>query len=313
MRYASGTFEGMFYVGVPLALFALLLPRLDRLLGGRVGCSALAGIAAAPLFALSSFLMAQATNPDPGYAAHAKELATDVDSTRKLVEGKTIFVSELDACGGKERGRSWDSHYYFTGSVFVGFANRHLADFVVSERVEGARTLTPGHRLMFLYDPVNYDAALGWYERQVKHGVSVLESPDWDVHLVKGSAGCHLLYFDDHCPQHRIGQGSYTFPRIKMGGSHVFLHAWPYDANDLPAGRRRFGFDDLVRFQNFLLGWRKDGECYALCRLPDYGIARVSTGWATRRLTGEGPRYDVIWEGSFSPDQATKNLESTSP
>ena len=305
-RYAGGAFHGMFYVGVPLALFALLLPRLDRLLGGRAKCSVLAGIAAAPLFALSSFLMAQATSPNPGYAAYAKELAADVDSTRKLVEGKTIFVSELYACSGKERGWSWDSHYYFTGSAFVGYADRRLADFVVSGRMEGVRTLTPDNRWLFLYDRASHDAALGWYERRTKHGTPVLESPDWDVHLVKGSTGRHLLYFDDHCPDRQISEYFLALPQLRMGGSQVFLHAWPYDANDLPAGRRRFGFDDLMRgFRSQLPGWRKDSGCYVLCRLPDYGIARIHTGWAMERSTDKGPRYDIIWEGGFSPDQAT--------
>ena len=326
----DAAFESMFYVGVPLALFALLLPRLDRLLGGRVRCSALAGGAAAPLFALSSFLMAQATNPDPGYAAHAKELNADVDSIRKLAEGKTIFVSTLNACikmrywrrhpkyGGERLSaarreriemRYWKRYpkYYFTGSVFVGYADRRLADFVVSERTEGARTLTPGNRRLFLYDRASHDAALGWYERRAKRGAPVLKSPDWDVHLVKGSAGRHLLYFDDHCPDRQImgGFARFASPRINMGGSQVFLHAWPYDANDLPAGRRRFGFDDLLDgFRIALPGWRKDGGCYALCRLPDYGIARIHTGWAMERSTGKGRQYDLIWDGSFSPDQA---------
>ena len=322
MRYAAGEFEGMFHIGVPLALFALLLPRLDRLLGGRVGCSALAGIAAAPLFALSSFLMAQSTSPDPGYAAYAKEFTADVDSIRKLAEGKTIFVLRLNACskiryGGerlsaarRERSemRYWKRYpkYYFTGSVFVGYADRRLADFVVSTGIESARTLTPGNRHAFLYDRASHDDALGRYERRAKRGAPVLESPDWDVHLVKGSAGRHLLYFDDHCPDHQIGGDLYFPPRINMGGSQVFLHAYPYDANDLPAGRRRFGFDDLMDgFRSALPGWRKDGECYVLCRLPDYGIARIRTGWAMKRSTGEDPQYDLIWKGGFSPDQAT--------
>ena len=307
-RYAGGAFHGMFYVGVPLALFALLLPRLDRLLGGRVRCSVLAGIAAAPLFALSSFLMAQATSPNPGYAADAKEFTADVDSIRKSVEGKTIFVSDLDACS---KGQDWlryaDLKYHFAGSIFVGYANRRrLADFVVSTGIEGARTLTPGNRHVFLYDQVNYDAALGRYERQVKHGAPVLESPDYDIHLVKGSAGRHLLYFDGHCPDHRVGKNPHTLSHLITGGSHVFLHAYPSDANDLPAGRRRFGFDDLLGgFRIALPGWRKDGECYILCRLPEYGIARIHTGGAMKRSTGEGRRYDLIWDGSFSPDQAT--------
>ena len=328
VRYVDGPFEGMFHIGVPLALFALLLPRLDRLLGDRARCSAFAGIAAAPLFALSSFLMAQATSPDPKYAAHAKELNADFNSIRKLVEGKKIVLSKMNACS---KWQDWPRYslHYFTGSVFVGFADMRiadfvashqiggvqrmlsssaatgLADFIVSDQIEGARTLTPGNRHVFLYDRASHAAALGRYERRAKRGAPVLESPDWDVHLVKGSAGRHLLYFDDHCPDHQIGGDLYSPPRINMGGSH-FLRAWPSDANDLPAGRRRFGFDDLLGGFRFTLpGWRKDGECYALCRLPDYGIARIRTGWATMRWTDEGPRYDIIWEGGFSPDQAT--------
>ena len=164
----DAAFESMFYVGVPLALFALLLPRLDRLLGGRAKCSVPAGIAAAPLFALSSFLMAQDTSPDPKYAAHAKELNADVNSIRKLVEGKKIVLSKMNACS---KWQDWPRYslHYFTGSVFVGFADIRiadfvtshqiggvqrmlsssaatgLADFIVSDRIEGARTLTPGN------------------------------------------------------------------------------------------------------------------------------------------------------------------------
>ena len=301
--------EGMFYVGIPLAFFALLLPRLDRLHGGRVRFSVLAGVAAVPIFALSSFLMARSSNPAPGYVAYARAVAADVDSIRKLVQGKTISVSDVDACSrGRYRPlnlfRPQTAKYYFTGSVFVDPTNRHLADFVVSERLEGARSLTPSHRRVFLYDRVNYDAALGWYQQQAKHGAPVLKSPDWEVHLVKGSAGRHLFYFDDHCPDHQIRRYEKIFLRIIMGGSHVFLHTWPADANDLPAGRRQFGFDDLVNFRWALPGWRKDGGCYVLCRLPDYGIARIHTGWATEHWTSKkGRRYDVIREGSFSPDQ----------
>ena len=303
--YNSRTeFEGMFYIGIPLAFFALLLPRLDRLLDGRVSASVLAGVAAAPMFVLSSFLMARSINPDPEHVAYTRAVAADVDSIRKLVEGKTIFTSKVDAC---EKEREWPMKwwlrrqttlFYFTGSVFVSYANRHLADFVVGDQLEGARPLTPGHRWLFLYDRVNYDAALGWWERRAKHGAPVLESPDWEVHLVKGGAGRHLLYFDDHCPDHRINDAR-VFAPIIMGGSTVFLHAWPADANDLPAGRRQFGFDGLVNFENVLPGWgkEKDGECYFLCRLPDYGIARIHTGW-----TSKGRQYEVIWEGSFSPD-----------
>ena len=312
MRYTIiHDFEGMFYVGIPLACFALMLPRLDRYSSGRVRYSVLAGLAAAPMFVLSSFLMARATVPDPERAAYARTLDADFDSIRELAEGKTIFVSAVMETCSKRRLLGTLYRYYFTGSVFVDFADRRLADFVVSERIEGARTLTPGNRWLFLYDPAGFDAALGRYERHAQHGAPVLDSPDYDVHLVRRSTGNELLYFDDHCPENQV-LASRIFKRDRgratrdSGGLHVFLRVWPSDANDLPADRRRFGFDALVGFKRSLAlqGWRKDGKCYAVCRLPDYGIARVHTGWAMKRSTGTGHRYDVIWEGSFSPDRA---------
>ena len=90
------------------------------------------------------------------------------------------------------------------------------------------------------------------------------------------------------------------------GRSRFFVHVWPSDANDLPADRRQLGFEALVDFRHILWGWRKDGKCYAVCRLPDYGIARVHTGRTMQRSTNEGGghRHDVVWEGSFSPDRA---------
>ena len=318
MRHQSYfPFEGMFNVGFPLAFFALLLPRLDRLLGGRVRCSVLAGVAALPMFVLSSFLMARSTAPDPEYATNARALAADVDSIRELAEGKAIFASNVMETCSKQRGwrARWD--YYFTGNAFVSFANRRLADFVVSRRIEGARPLTPGNRLLFLYDRAGYDAALSRYERHAQHGAPVLDSPDYDVHLVEGSTGNELLYFHDHCqragPWRDGVEGMHFFEHLlRRDGKRlrVFLHVWPSDANDLPAGRRRFGFDALVDFEPTLWGWRKDGKCYTVCRLPDYDVARVHTGWAKKRSTSEGDRFDAVWEGSFSPGRSSPGRSS---
>ena len=278
-------YEGMFDVGLPLALFALLLPRLDRLFGGRIRCTTFSGIAAVPVFALSSLLMARATALHPEQVAYANALASDVDAIRKKLlagpEGKAILVSDaMDACA-----KGWHVNWkvYFAGHVFVKFSNRHLADYVVSERIEGAPSLTPGNRHAFLYDRASHAAALDRYERHAKHGIALLEAPGYDVYFVKGSAGNELLYVRDQCPRHQINDHFHSH-RIAMGGSsHVFVQAWPSDANDLSADRQRFGFDDLVDFQRLLSGWRTDGKCYAVCRLPDYDTASIRTGSATRR------------------------------
>ncbi len=308
-------FEGLFDVGIPLAFFALLLPQLDRLFGDRVGASMLAGVAAVPTFALSSFLMARATAPDPEHVAYERALAADVDSIRELAVGKTILVSEaMDAC------KDWNVNrrYYFTGYVTVMFSNTRFADFVVSERIEGAATLTPANRVMFLYDPASHAAAMSWYERQATRGVPVLDSPDYDLYLLERGTRNELLYFRDHCPEHQINDRFYAQNILMGAGSHVFVHVWPTDANDLSMDRRQFGFEDLVDFKPLLSGWRKDGKCYAVCHLPDYDIARIEAGSATKRRTSYGgilrrASYDVTWEGSFSPRRAAGEVPVSPP
>ena len=285
------TFEGLFHVGIPLVFFALALPRLDPLLRGRAGFSVLAGIAAVPAFALSSFLMARATAAAPDEVLRQRAYAADADAIREQVEeGKTLLI--LDDCAPGVR---IDWRYYFTGYATVTFANRRLADFVVSEqRIEGERTLTPDNRFMFLYDPASHAAALSRYERYAKQAAPVLDASDYDLYLVEGARWNELLFFRDQCPDDPHAH------HVRMGGGRVFAHVWPADANDLPVARRQFGFDALVDFERRLPGWRKDGKCYAVCRLPDYDIARIRAGSVADDWTGRG----VVWEGGFPLEPA---------
>ena len=293
--------EGMFDIGLPLVFFALALSRLDRLLRGRVGVSVLAGVAAVPTFALSSFLMARTVAADPEEVMYQRAWAADVDAVREQVEvGKTILGSaRIDGCNPSLR---FNWNYHFTGYATARFSNRRLADFVVSgQRIEGVRTLTPDNRFMFLYDRASYDAALGRYERHTQQAVPVLASPDYDLYFVDGTQGApgnELLFFRDQCPNHQIEDRLHA-QHILMGGGRVFAHVWPADANDLPTARRPFGFDALVDFQQRLLGWRKDGRCYAVCRLPDYRIAKVRVG----SVASDTSRA-VAWEGDFLPEPA---------
>ena len=299
-------FEGMFDIGIFLAFFTLVLLRLDRLFGSRVGCSVLAGLAAVPTFALSSFLMARVTTIDPEQVAYEKTLAADADTIRQLAEGKTILItSVIDACRKDLVRANWKQ--YFPGHAIVKLSNRHTADLVVSERIEGAHTLTPGNRRVFLYDRASLDAILSRYERHVEQHVPVLASPNYDVYFVEGEGRDDLLYFRDHCPTQQINDRFHAQRVMMAGSSRVFVHVSPADADDLSAERRRFGFDDLVDFEQVLSGWRKDGKCYAVCRLPDYAIAEIRAGSATVRRTRHGilsrrtTSRDVTWEGSFSP------------
>ena len=73
-------------------------------------------------------------------------------------------------------------------------------------------------------------------------------------------------------------------------GAVFILHLSPVDADDLPADRKRHGFDNL----DFFLwehGDRTDGRCIAAVPLPDYPIASVRTGQYD--ATGE------LWAAEF--------------
>lgn len=70
-----------------------------------------------------------------------------------------------------------------------------------------------------------------------------------------------------------------------------FLHVFPANENDLPAGREESGFDNLD-FALMQKGGGSDGLCFAAVNLPEYDIASIRTGqW----IRGQGN----VWEASM--------------
>ncbi len=75
--------------------------------------------------------------------------------------------------------------------------------------------------------------------------------------------------------------------------ARFFLHILPEDTDDLPSNRRQHGFDNL----DFGFGERGvlfGGKCLASVGLPQYAIARITTG----QFDGAGR----IWEVEIAPD-----------
>ena len=72
-----------------------------------------------------------------------------------------------------------------------------------------------------------------------------------------------------------------------------FLHLIPADANDLPAARKQYGFDNLDFHFDRDNGRRFGGKCLAIRPLPDYTITSIRTG---QYIPGEDP----IWIGTFT-------------
>ena len=59
-----------------------------------------------------------------------------------------------------------------------------------------------------------------------------------------------------------------------------FLHVFPADEKDLPAGREESGFDNLG-FELMQKGGVQDGKCFTAVDLPEYDIASIKTGQVT--------------------------------
>ena len=266
----AGGYENLFFISISLVLFVLTLLRLGR------GTGALAAAVAASTFGLSGFLMAR-TLQDPDDAAVAKTMAADMESVRELVQGKTIYAPRISPIYN----RRLPALYPFLAELYFGDSNvivwshdtKHFADVVLGERLPDVRTLTPGNGLLFLYDPADYDAHWTQYERRTEQGAPILKFGDYDVHFVRRGARNELLYVRDGCP-------SVAAMRYEELDARIFLHAYPRDVNDVPAGDRRYGFDDLD-FGFWNNHWRKDGKCYGVRLLPDYDIARIHTGRIT--------------------------------
>lgn len=278
----SGTygheFYGLFYVGIPLVLFALALIRLREALGGRLVQSV--AVIALPVFTLSSSLVAQ-FNSDSEKTEVEADLAADLRAIRNLTMRETIYVPTATV----DQNRWYDSRdWYLNGRILVGADNKHLADFVVAPRIGDSPSLTPDNQWLFLYRPAVYDAVIDAarlpYEQYPQCHSPIIATSHYDVYFT----GRALLYVS------RKGCG---INRKKK----FFVHVVPLDAKDLPLPRRRYGYDSL----NFLgdVSWQKSGTCYQVRGLPKYGIAKISTGqFLQSEMRLSSPH---IWSGSFSP------------
>ena len=160
---AMHDFEGLFYVGVPLVVFAAGTSLASRLSRRAPAC--LAG-AALLVFVLSAAEMSRV-----GYDAEAagvqEALMADFEVIRRMTEGARVYVPVGRDAVSQIRfaGARYAVNYYLAGSVirYNNAAARRIPcrpGFVVTrERVENAALLTPENRLMFLYDRADYEAA----------------------------------------------------------------------------------------------------------------------------------------------------------
>ena len=253
-------FERIYYIGIPLAFFAIVL-LLARRLTNRDAVIATAAVAALLLFAVSSFQMSRI-----GYSAEVARIARvaeqDVSAMREVTARELVTV--LHVGGNYEYFSAWNTvlNYYLRSSaVHYAYLPAASGGFVVMrERIDTDALLTPQNQYLFLYDRDGLEA---WYGAAYRTAASTdpLAREDFDV------------YFDDRTVY-------YIKEPCELGtdtDARFFLHVYPIDKNDLPDHRREYGFDNFDFYfdeRGLLFG----DKCLARFVLPEYAISRINTG-----------------------------------
>ena len=269
-------FEGLFYIGVSLTLFTIILLCLRRFAGERF--VAALSVAALLIFASSALRMSQQDNPIQ--TVELQEAATaDFEVIRNATDGKAILINSMP----RFLNRRSVVHYYLAGRPIqygyeTGPADELPFDFIVTgARADGLASLTPQTRIMFLYEWNAYHRHIT--ETIAQASVPIIRSGFFDVYL----NGNSLIYVKDDC------SGDDTAAPFE-------LRAYPVNESDLPARYRQHGFQNLS-FSFTYNGIRlSDGRCVSIAQLPDYDINHISTGQNTRQADGS---YESLWKGEF--------------
>ena len=269
-------FEGLFYIGVALTLFTIILLCLRRFAGERL--IAALSVAALLIFAFSALRMSQLDSPIQ--TVELQEAATaDFEAIRNATDGKSILINSMP----RFLNRRHVVHSYLSGRPTIygyetGAADERSFDFIVTgARADGLASLTPQNRMMFLYEWTAYHRHIT--ETIAQASAPIISSDFFDVHL----NGNSLIYVKDDC------SGDDT-------AAPFDLRAYPVNESDLPARYRQHGFQN-IRFSFTYNGIRlSDGRCVSIAQLPDYDIERISTGQDTRQADGS---YENLWKGEI--------------
>ncbi len=168
--------DALFYVGVPLALYSLLLLYVHKRWGPRpvVGLAVTALLA----FVVSAFQMDQRQRPDAGTTEVQQVPLAELGTIRETTRGKVVLVLGSVWLGKRSREvkprRKW--RYYLAGSVLIQYfdveAAARAADFIVTrDRVESDALLTPGNEHVFLYDSAGMDDLVELYRARYRRAV----------------------------------------------------------------------------------------------------------------------------------------------
>ena len=280
-------FEALYYVGVPLLFYSLLLLYVHRRWGhGPVVGLAVAGLLA---FVVSTFQMNHRWRPDARAAGPQLATLAELGSIRETTRGKVVLFLESVKPDWPRQSTSLlpltrrYNFYNLAGSVLTQSldveAAARAADFLLTrDRVESDALLTPGNERVFLYDSAGMDDLMELYRttyQRVVSGEPVARS-HFDVYLGGGT----LIHVREPCVREDVPH-------------RVFMEVTPEDPKDLPGGglpgwRRRYSLDKFsIAFRR--IGVLFEGKCMAILPFPDYPVSGIRTGQ-------KGGAGRVLWE-----------------
>ncbi len=272
VAYYAHLFEAMYYVGVPLTLYSLLLLYVRE----RWGSRPVAAFAAAALlaFAASTFRMDQRWGLDAHAAETQRAAMAELGAIRETVRGKAVMVIE-------SMKREWSTqvtwpHYYLAGSVLVRLldmeAAARSADFLVTpDRVESDALLTPRNEQVFLYDSSGIADFVEWYRAAYQRAVSAGDPAarsHFDVYLDDDT----LTFVRETCVREDLVAG--------WKRRRIFVDVTLEDPKDLPRQYKRYnryGSDNpFIPFSLYPVLF--EGKCVAVVPLPVYPVSRIRMG-----------------------------------
>ena len=294
------TFDALFYVGIPLLFYTLVLLLI------RKGSSdmPLAYCVALIVFVSSSYRMSYTDRGDSVAEFH-ETVVKDFDVIREFTRGGNTLVPTRDMYTGDDtlefvRAR-FGIHYYLAGGVIIFNkfeCDRSLdkADFMIqTRRDKGPGLLTPDNQMMFLYDRYLYEERLDKLEEETE---PIFQS-DFDIYLTDNR---ELVFISDRCDQNN--------PESKLMGSPIVLRVYPVHIEDLP--------DSEPDYELFILDFIAyrvmDTQRHVMTfDLPDYDVASISVEQITDEgiwnLRFFGPEHVVDSDLSRRVDQAMVSRE----
>ena len=274
--------EGLLYIGVPLAVIAILLTAISRRIKWNAIGAAVA-VAALIVFGISMSQFARfAYSEDPSQTA----VNSDLSAIRKITQGASVCVGPMTSIWGSRHALN----YYLSGSVVnsgavCSFGPAAADPFIIDPAyAESGALRAPRNQLAFLYDARRLSEPP--HETELKDLSSrepIIES-NFSVYLDEDS----LIYAKEPCSD-SDARGSF------------FLLLHPAKSADLPPSARATDSHDLF-FRFYKRGARYDDACIARVALPDYPIERIRAG----QYDGD----DEIWSAFYVFDDAAYRAAS---